>query len=31
MSFKFTEENLHKIEAVRKRYPTALAAVMPVV
>ena len=31
MSFKFTEENLQKIEAVRKKYPTALAAVMPVV
>jgi NADH-quinone oxidoreductase subunit E len=31
MSFKFTEENLQKIEAIRKKYPTALAAVMPVV
>jgi NADH-quinone oxidoreductase E subunit len=31
MPFKFTEENLKKIEAVRKKYPTALAAVMPVV
>ena len=31
MSFKFTEENLKKIEAVRKKYPTALAAVMPVI
>ncbi|MDP2037445.1 MAG: NAD(P)H-dependent oxidoreductase subunit E [Ignavibacteria bacterium] len=31
MSFKFSEENLKKIEAVRKKYPTALAAVMPVI
>jgi NADH-quinone oxidoreductase subunit E len=31
MSFKFTEENLKRIEEVRKKYPTALAAVMPVV
>lgn len=31
MSFKFTEENLLKIEAVRKKYPTGLAAVMPVI
>ena len=31
MAFKFTEENLKKIEDVRKKYPTALAAVMPVV
>ena len=31
MSFKFTEENLKKIEAVREKYPTALAAVMPVI
>jgi NADH-quinone oxidoreductase subunit E len=31
MPFNFTEENLQKIEAVRKKYPTALAAVMPVV
>ncbi|MBI3123387.1 MAG: NAD(P)H-dependent oxidoreductase subunit E [Ignavibacteriales bacterium] len=31
MSFKFTEENLQKIETVRKKYPTALAAVMPVI
>ncbi|KAF0138968.1 MAG: NADH dehydrogenase subunit E [Stygiobacter sp.] len=31
MSFKFTEENLQRIEAVRKKYPTALAAVMPVI
>lgn len=31
MKFTFTEENLKKIEAVRKKYPTALAAVMPVI
>lgn len=31
MKFKFTEENLRRIEAVRKKYPTALAAVMPVI
>ncbi len=31
MSFKFTEENLKRIEEVRKKYPTALAAVMPVI
>ena len=31
MSFKFSEENLKKIETVRKKYPTALAAVMPVI
>jgi len=31
MSFKFTEENLARIEAVRRNYPTALAAVMPTV
>ena len=31
MSFKFTEENLKRIEEVRKKYPTALAAVMPTV
>lgn len=31
MEFKFTEENLKKIEEVRKKYPTALAAVMPTV
>ncbi len=30
MKFNFTEENLEKIEAVRKKYPTSLAAVMPV-
>jgi NADH-quinone oxidoreductase subunit E len=29
--FKFTEENINKIEAVRKKYPTSLAAVMPVI
>ena len=28
MAFKFTEENLAKIEQSRKKYPTALAAVM---
>jgi NADH-quinone oxidoreductase E subunit len=28
MSFKFTEVNLTRIEAARKKYPTALAAVM---
>ncbi len=28
MSFKFTEENLARIEASRKKYPTSLAAVM---
>ena len=28
MAFKFTEENLKRIEAARKKYPTALAAVM---
>ncbi len=31
MSFKFTEENLKKIENARKKYPTALAAVMDTV
>jgi NADH-quinone oxidoreductase E subunit len=31
MEFKFTEENLKRIEEVRKKYPTALAAVMPTV
>jgi len=31
MKFTFTEENLKKIEAVRKKYPTALASVMPVI
>ncbi|MGE5431836.1 MAG: NADH-quinone oxidoreductase subunit NuoE [Syntrophomonadaceae bacterium] len=30
MDFKFTEENLAKIEAVRKKYPASKAAVMPV-
>lgn len=29
MKFKFTEENISRIESVRKKYPTALAAVMP--
>ena len=28
MSFKFNEENIVRIEAARKKYPTALAAVM---
>jgi len=31
MSFKFTEENLKRIEHARKKYPTALAAVMDTV
>ena len=31
MSFKFTEENLAKIEQSKKKYPTALAAVMDAV
>ncbi len=31
MSFKFTEENLKRIEQSRKKYPTALAAVMDTV
>ncbi|MCX7875698.1 MAG: NADH-quinone oxidoreductase subunit NuoE [Melioribacteraceae bacterium] len=31
MKFTFTEENLKRIEQVRKKYPTALAAVMPVI
>jgi len=30
MSFKFTNENLLRIEEVRKKYPTSLASVMPV-
>lgn len=30
MAFKFTEENLKRIEESRKKYPTALAAVMDV-
>ncbi len=30
MDFKFTEENLAKIEDILKRYPTKKAAVMPV-
>lgn len=29
--FKFTEENIKRIEEVRKKYPTSLAAVMPVI
>ena len=31
MRFKFTEENLTRIETARKKYPTALAAVMDTV
>jgi NADH-quinone oxidoreductase E subunit len=31
MSFKFTEENLARIEKSRRKYPTALAAVMDTV
>lgn len=31
MEFKFTEENLARVTEVRKKYPTSLAAVMPVV
>lgn len=31
MSFKFTEENLARIEKARKKYPTSLAAVMDTV
>ncbi|MEW6195981.1 MAG: NAD(P)H-dependent oxidoreductase subunit E [Bacteroidota bacterium] len=31
MEFKFSEENLKRIEQVRKKYPTALAAVMDTV
>lgn len=31
MEFKFTEENLVKIEEAKKKYPTALAAVMDTV
>ena len=31
MSFKFTEENIKRIETARKKYPTALAAVMDTV
>jgi NADH-quinone oxidoreductase E subunit len=31
MAFKFTEENLKKIETARKKYPTALAAIMDTV
>jgi len=31
VDFKFTEENLQRIEAARKKYPTALAAVMDTV
>jgi len=31
MEFKFTEENLVKIEQSRKKYPTSLAAVMDII
>lgn len=31
MTFKFTEENLSRIQKARKKYPTALAAVMDTV
>lgn len=31
MTFKFTEENLKRIENARKKYPTALAAIMDTV
>lgn len=31
MEFKFTEENIKRIEQARKKYPTALAAVMDTV
>jgi NADH-quinone oxidoreductase E subunit len=31
MKFQFTEENIKRIEEVRKKYPTSLAAVMPVI
>ncbi|MGK9477578.1 NADH-quinone oxidoreductase subunit NuoE [Melioribacter sp. OK-6-Me] len=31
MSFKFTEENLKRIENERKKYPESLAAVMPAI
>ena len=31
MPFKFSEENIERIEAARKKYPTALAAVMDTV
>jgi len=31
MKFQFTEENLQRISDVRKKYPTSLAAVMPVI
>ena len=30
MEFKFTEENLRRVEEARKKYPTSLAAIMPV-
>ncbi len=31
MSFKFTEENLKRIDEERKKYPTSLAAIMPAI
>jgi len=31
MKFQFTEENIKQIEEARKKYPTALAAIMPVI
>jgi NADH-quinone oxidoreductase E subunit len=31
MKFQFTEENIKRIEEARKKYPTSLAAIMPVV
>ncbi len=31
MSFKFTEENLKRLENERKKYPESLAAVMPAI
>jgi len=31
MTFRFTEENLKRINDVKKKYPTSLAAVMPVI
>jgi NADH-quinone oxidoreductase subunit E len=30
MGFKFSEENIKRIEEVRRQYPTSLAAIMPV-
>jgi NADH-quinone oxidoreductase E subunit len=31
MEFKFTDDNLKRIESVRKKYPTALAVIMPTI